>query len=98
MNLVALWLGDVIIWAGLLLQIRNFWVSQKLTKHTAAASLRARRMFNEGDYDVRKLERMFDCFADYNTILTRFWIWDITKFVTDPVAYQLVYESNPELH
>lgn len=56
----------------LALFVRNNWVYNQQKKIL--------NKINPGDSDFEEKIRDFDSYSDYNTMIWKFWIWDINKF------------------
>lgn len=95
---LVLWFSITALWSTMLMQIRNAWTYKQVSKHTAEVYTRCVEMINSGEYNLQKIERMYECLASYDKILRRFWVWDITKFVTDAEAYRWIHQGDSNAH
>ncbi len=71
---------------------RNNWIYKIRTAHCDLVHELMEKKIKDGSYSVTLNRQYHDCVWEYNKMLNHFWIWDISKMITDRVKFDELME------
>ncbi len=74
-----------------LMYYRNEWVFKQSTAHIEAAYAFVIKKAATGEHIEGK--PYYHCIAPYNTMLYKFWLWNLSDFTTDREKFDEVYSK-----